>query len=54
MVFLYFMIGALAMWFFSFDWNDKIITLGLMGVISVTCTLLLWQVVKRRIGTIND
>lgn len=54
MVFLYFMIGALAMWFFSFDWNDKIVTLGLMGVISVTCTLLLWQVVKRRIGTIAD
>jgi DHA1 family bicyclomycin/chloramphenicol resistance-like MFS transporter len=47
MVFFYFMIGALAMWFFSFDWNDKIVMLGRMGVVSVTCTLLLWQVCMR-------
>ena len=51
MVFLYFMIGALAMWFFSFDWNDKIETLGMMGVVSVSCTLALWQAVKRRLQT---
>jgi DHA1 family bicyclomycin/chloramphenicol resistance-like MFS transporter len=25
MVFFYFMVGALAMWFFSFDWNNKIV-----------------------------
>ena len=48
MVFCYFMIGALAMWFFSIDWNDKIVVLGRMGVVSVSATLLLWQVVKRR------
>ena len=49
MVFFYFMIGALAMWFFSFEWDDKIVMLGRMGVVSVTCTLLLWQVVKKNI-----
>jgi DHA1 family bicyclomycin/chloramphenicol resistance-like MFS transporter len=54
MVFFYFMIGALAMWVFSFDWHDKIITLGVMGVVSVSCTLLLWQVVKRRIRTMVE
>jgi DHA1 family bicyclomycin/chloramphenicol resistance-like MFS transporter len=48
------MIGALAMWVFSFDWHDKIITLGVMGVVSVSCTLLLWQVVKRRIRTMVE
>ncbi len=54
MVFFYFMIGALSMWFFSFDWSDKIVVLGRMGVVSASCTLLLWQVVKRRIRTISD
>lgn len=53
MVFFYFMIGALAMWFFSFDWDDKIVMLGRMGVVSVTCTLLLWQVVKRRLRLVS-
>jgi DHA1 family bicyclomycin/chloramphenicol resistance-like MFS transporter len=53
MVFFYFMIGALAMWFFSFEWEDKIVLLGRMGVVSVTCTLLLWQVVKRRLRPVS-
>lgn len=53
MVFFYFMIGALAMWFFSFDWNDKIVVLGRMGVVSVGCTLLLWQVVTRRLQLVS-
>ena len=47
MVFFYFMVGALAMWFFSFDWNNKIVLLGWMGVVSVSGTLLLWQLSKR-------
>jgi DHA1 family bicyclomycin/chloramphenicol resistance-like MFS transporter len=51
MVFFYFMIGALGMWLFSLEWHDKIVTLGVMGVVSVSCTLLLWQAVKRRIRT---
>ncbi len=48
MVFFYFMMGALAMWFFSVDRGDKIVVLGRMGVVSVTMTLVLWQVVKRK------
>ena len=47
MVFSYFMTGALSMWFFSFDWPDKIVALGWMGVVSVAATLVLWQFVKR-------
>ncbi len=54
MVFSYFMIGALSMWFFSFDWIDKIVVLGRMGVVSVVCTLLLWQVAKRRLRPISS
>ena len=54
MVFSYFMIGALSMWFFSFDWSDKIVVLGRMGVVSVACTLLLWQVAKRRLRPISS
>lgn len=53
MVFFYFMIGALAMWFFSLDWSDKIVMLGRMGVVSVACTLLLWQVVKRLLRPVS-
>ena len=51
MVFVFFTIGALSMWFFSLDWDDKIARLGRMGVVSVSCTLMLWQVVKRRLRT---
>lgn len=47
MVFCYFMIGALAMWLFSLDWQDKLVVLGRMGVAAVCCTLALWQLVKR-------
>jgi MFS transporter, DHA1 family, multidrug resistance protein len=53
MVFFYFMIGALGMWFFSLDWDDKIVMLGRMGVVSVTCTLLLWQRVKRLLRPVS-
>ena len=53
MVFFYFMIGALAMWFFSLDWHDKIVMLGKMGVISVGCTMLLWQMVKRLLRPVS-
>ncbi|MCL2790550.1 MAG: multidrug effflux MFS transporter [Desulfobulbus sp.] len=49
MVFFYFMVGALAMWLFSLDWQDKIQALGWMGVAAVGCTLALWPVAKRRL-----
>jgi DHA1 family bicyclomycin/chloramphenicol resistance-like MFS transporter len=49
MVFSYFMIGALGMWIFSFDWQDKITVLAVMGIGSAFSTLLLWGVVRRRL-----
>lgn len=52
MVFFYFTIGALAMWFLSFGWSDKVMMLGGMGVVSVCCTLVSWQMVKGRIRTV--
>ncbi|MBM9536018.1 multidrug effflux MFS transporter [Desulfobulbus alkaliphilus] len=53
MVFVFFSIGALSMWSFSLEWGgrDKIILLGQMGAASVTCTLVLWQVIKGRLRT---
>lgn len=53
MVFFYFMVGALAMWLFSLDWQDKIRTLGWMGVAAVGCTLALWPVAKRRLRPVS-
>ena len=53
MVFFYFMIGALAMWLFSFDWEDKIQTLGWMGVAAVGCTFALWPVAKRHLRPVS-
>lgn len=49
MVFSYFMTGALAMWVFSFDWWDKIAVLAIMGIGAASCTLLLWQVARKRV-----
>lgn len=49
MVFSYFMIGALGMWIFSFDWHDKITVLAVMGTGSALSTLLLWGVVRRQL-----
>ena len=49
MVFSYFMIGALGMWIFSFDWQDKITVLAGMGTGSALGALLFWGVVRRRL-----
>lgn len=54
MVFFYFMIGALAMWFLSFGWADKVVMLGAMGVVAVSSTLVSWQLVKKRISAEAD
>jgi DHA1 family bicyclomycin/chloramphenicol resistance-like MFS transporter len=53
MVFSYFMVGALAMWFFSFEWEDKIVMLGRMGVVAVLATFLLWAVVRKRLRPVT-
>ncbi len=47
MVFFYFLIGALAMWFFSLPWHDKITVLGLMGLIPVSGTLGFWLLIRQ-------
>jgi len=54
MVFFYFLIGALAMWFLSFGWTDKVVVLGWMGVIAVSCTLVSWLLVKGKIRMITE
>ncbi|WP_232362580.1 multidrug effflux MFS transporter [Desulfogranum mediterraneum] len=42
MVFAFFITGSLAMWLFSLDWGDKLLTLSLMSVVPVLTALLLW------------
>lgn len=42
MVFSYFLTGAVAMWFFSWDWSDKLFTLSMLTCISVSVALLFW------------
>ena len=54
MVFFYFMIGALAMWFLSLPWADKVVMLGWMGVAAVSCTLISWRLVKDRIRSLAE
>jgi len=54
MVFSYFMIGALSMGFFSLHWDDKVAVLGRMGVVSMACTLLLWRLVRSRLGSVGE
>ncbi len=47
MVFLFFMIGVVAMWFFSLGWEDQVFTLGLLGVSAVAAASLLWVILFR-------
>ncbi|MCL1979889.1 MAG: multidrug effflux MFS transporter [Proteobacteria bacterium] len=54
MVFFYFLVGALAMGLFSLEWQDKIQTLGWMGVVAVGCTLALWPMAKRLLRLVSD
>lgn len=41
-IFIYFMLGAFAMWLISLDWPDKIYTIGLLGTASGGTILGLW------------
>lgn len=50
MVFSYFMVGALAMWFYSFAGGDKIRVLGWMGAVSAVAALAGWLGGGRRIA----
>ena len=49
MVFFYFLTGALAMWFFSLDWGNKLVALGLMGLIPASSTMACWLVIRKRL-----
>jgi DHA1 family bicyclomycin/chloramphenicol resistance-like MFS transporter len=49
LVFVFFTIGAISMWFYSLDWSDKTMVLGLMGLLPVSCTLLSWALIKGRL-----
>ena len=53
MVFFYFLIGATAMWFFSLAWHDKIMVLGLMGLIPVSGTLGFWLMIRKRLRPVD-
>ncbi len=47
MVFIFFITGALSMWCISFNWTDKITTLGWMGVAASSFTLCAWFLLTR-------
>ncbi|MCW7753634.1 multidrug effflux MFS transporter [Desulfobotulus sp. H1] len=49
LIFIYFVMGALAMAFISLDWADKIRTIGLMATFSGGTCLLCWQLLKPHI-----
>ncbi len=42
MVFFNFMVGAFAMWMIALNWSDKIITMGIVGIISCGVILIIW------------
>ncbi len=42
LIFIYFMLGAFAMWLISLDWTDKIHTIGMLGTVSGGVILGIW------------
>ena len=51
LIFIYFLLGAFAMWFIALDWADKVRTIGLLGTISGGAMLALWLLFAKRAGT---
>lgn len=47
MVFVFFMVGSLAMWLISFAWTDKIAIIGWCGIISAILSLCGWRLANR-------
>jgi len=47
LVFLFFLVGAFAMWFISLHWSDKIYTIGMIASIIGSATLAFWLVIER-------
>lgn len=44
LIFIYFMLGAAAMWLISLNWADKIRTIGLLGIVSGGLMLAIWLI----------
>jgi DHA1 family bicyclomycin/chloramphenicol resistance-like MFS transporter len=42
LIFIYFMLGAFAMWLISLDWADKIFTIGVLGTVCGGIILGIW------------
>lgn len=42
LIFIYFMLGAFAMWLISLDWADKVRTIGILGTMAGGILLGLW------------
>lgn len=49
MVFIYFMMGAFAMWFISFGWTDKIQIIGILGIICSSIVLGIWLFIPKNL-----
>lgn len=47
MVFVFFMTGAVSMWFISLDWQDTVRLTGILGLAAAIATLLGWFAVNR-------
>lgn len=48
LIFIYFMLGAFAMWLISLDWTDKIFTIGILGAGAGGTMLCLWLLMASR------
>lgn len=47
MVFFNFSVGAFAMWLIALNWADKIVTMGLIGMLSAGLILIVWLLIGR-------
>lgn len=48
LVFLFFLVGAFAMWIISLNWPDKIVTIGIIASTIGTTTLIFWLMIESR------
>jgi len=46
MVFFNFVIGAFSMWFIALNWSDKIVTIGILGIVSTSIALIVWLMIN--------
>ena len=48
MIFFNFMLGAFAMWMIALNWSDKILTIGVVGLVSSGGMLIIWLAIRHR------